>query len=228
VFSLARQEEKLRDAPYFPMLKEAPPRSGFIELDEYRRLFRVLSDYLQLPLAIGYFTGMRESEILNLTWDRIDLLRSTITLRPGETKNDEGRSIPMVSELRELLAAQRAKSAAVATAYVAFRIDRRGHAVKIGNFRKAWRSATKKAGLGGLLFHDLRRSAVRNLVRCGVPEQIAMDITGHKTRSVFSRYNIVSERDRQDAAKRLEEHFAFEHKTNTKMLQNSASGSVIQ
>jgi hypothetical protein len=113
---------------------------------------------------------------------------------------------------------------------VCFRVDQRGKAVRIGGFKKAWQSACVKVRLGsfelaegsvlrkdrpngkpkpkrtyvGLLFHDLRRSAVRNLVRSHVPEKIAMAISGHKTRAVFDRYNIVSEDDLAEAARKLE------------------------
>jgi hypothetical protein len=68
---------------------------------------------------------------------------------------------------------------------------------------QAWKSQSRYVGL---LFHDLRRSAVRNMVRRGVPETVAMKISGHKTRSVFDRYDVTSERDLREAARMIESH----------------------
>jgi integrase len=91
MFNLAKQDVKLRDIPCFPMAKEARPRQGFFECEQYDQLFAALPDYLRLPFSIGYFSGMRDGEILGLEWDQVKFLEGIIRLRAGETKNDEAR-----------------------------------------------------------------------------------------------------------------------------------------
>ena len=129
---------------------------------------------------MAYYTGMRLGKILNLRWRNINFLEAEARLDPGTTKNDAARTIPLAGELLGMLKMERQKHQ-----HGDFVFTRDGRPVKI--FRKAWTSACKRAGLAGLLFHDLRRTGLRNLVRAGVPERVATAISGHKTRSVFER-----------------------------------------
>ena len=127
-------------------------------------------------------------------------------MNPGTTKNDEGRVFPFTQELRELLVLQKEETEQLQRQQdmlIPWVFHREGK--KLGDFRKSWETACKKAGVPGRIPHDFRRTAVRNLVRAGIPERVAMQMTGHKTRSVFERYNIVSEGDLDAAAKRLDE-----------------------
>jgi len=260
MFHLALEDERLRTVPHFPMLKEAAPRSGFFELDQYQKLLAALPDYLRLPLAIGYNAGMRRSEVLNLRWEQINFMENTIVLLPGQTKNDLGRTIPIVPQLRALLVEQHAKRQD-GCPYVCFRLDRRGHAAKIGGFRRAWQSRCVRLGFGrmepvtdpatgemiyekrsdrehgkpkakmvysGLVYHDLRRSFIRNLVRSGTSEKVSMKFSGHLSRQVFDRYNISSEKDVAEAGARLAAYLEKNgDKTGTALHQNAASGSAV-
>jgi len=151
-------------------------------------------------------TGWRTpSEVLPLHWRQADFEAGTVRLDADTTKNGEGRIFPMTRELRALLGAQREYTDTVQRDHgiiCPWVFHRNGKPIK--SFRRAWRSACKQAGLPGMIPHDFRRTAVRNLVRVGIPERVAMTMTGHKTRSVFERYNIVSPGDLTEAARKLD------------------------
>jgi integrase len=179
------------------MLEEDNARAGFFDDADFKRLRGKLPDYLQGLVTFAYFTGWRKGEILGLTWANVDRKAKVIRLDPGTTKNSEGRTLPYdaLAELRAVIDAQwKERRRLVARGSLCpWVFSRNGQ--KIGSFVKAWKAACKQAGCPGKLFHDFRRTAVRNLVRAGVSEHTAMQITGHKTRSVFDRYDIVNEDD---------------------------------
>jgi integrase len=136
--------------------------------------------------SCGYETFHRTFQ-RSIEWR--DIEDGTIRLRPEVSKNAKGRVLILVGALAELIERRRRDRIDL----VPYVFHRNGE--KILRFDKAWRRACRKAGVSGKLVHDLRRTAIRNMIRAGVPERIAMEISGHKTRSVFDRYNIVNEED---------------------------------
>ncbi len=213
---LAQERGQLNRMPRIHLLQEAAPRAGFFEREDFERVRRQLRKRpdLQLAVTIAYTFGWRmQSEVLPLTHAQVDLAAGTLRLEPGTTKNREGRIAYLTPELNAMLAEQldRVKALSRLLGRVIpslFPNPRKGRlqGLPLRDFRKAWTTACMRSGLTGMIRHDLRRTAVRNLVRSGVPETVAMKITGHKTRSVFDRYNIVSDADLRDAARKLHGH----------------------
>lgn len=203
-FTLAIANSKQIKKPSIKLLPENNIRTGFFEEPQFRSLCKFLPEYL-LPVArFAYITGWRKSEILSLQWKQVDFPGGEVRLFPGSTKNKAGRTFPFTSELREVLIEQRQETDALQREQGrlipwVFHI----YGDRFRSFPKSWKTACKKAGLAGNLFHDFRRTAIRNLVRAGVSENIAMKLCGHKTRSVFDRYDIVSGTDLKEAALKL-------------------------
>jgi integrase len=197
---------KVMTMPYIPTLKENDTRTGFFEREQFEQIHKHLPDYVQPVITFAYITGWRTlSEILPLEWRHVDFQAGTVRLDPQMAKNKEGREFPFTAELRKVLEEQRARAATLRREegiVCPWVFPRRGK--RFASYRKSWATACKKAGLPGRIPHDFRRTAVRNLVRAGVSEKVAMQMTGHKTRSVFERYNIVSPQDLVEAARRLD------------------------
>ncbi len=211
--------------------------SQAVEAKEYilrdEAIKRHLRPDLKVAVSIAYAFGWRmQSEVLTLQRSQVDLNACTIRLKPGTTKNEEGRLVYLTPELVDLLKAQDER-VRILEMHLGRRVEwvfpylsgeHKGK--RIQDFRKAWKTACREAILDGLegeerakreaellaspeqsllkmLRHDFRRTAVRNLVNRGVPGRVAMKITMHKTRAVFDRYHIVSSAGFQEAAQKL-------------------------
>jgi integrase len=191
---------RIASVPDFPHLRETNVRQGFVTPEQYAKLVAHCHHlWLRAMLETAYNYGWRVSELLHLRVGQVDLVSRTIRLEPGTTKNQEGREVTIESaRLLELLG--QCVEGKRAEDHVFTRGDK-----PIRDFRKSWENLCTAAGVPGLLFHDLRRTAARNLRAAGVPEEIIMRIAGWKTSSVFKRYAIVDQADVRAALQQLEQ-----------------------
>jgi integrase len=210
MFSLGKKctPPKVGNIPYIPKLKEDSARKGFFEHDDFIAVRDALPEYLKPLITFGYVYGWRVSEIRNLTWDKVDLIQKSVRLEPGETKNDASRTVYLNDELKNMF--ERLYEERNPECVYVF--QREGQ--RIVDFTYSWKKACKEVGIKRM-FHDLRRTAVRNLVRSGVPERVAMQITGHKTRFVFDRYDIVSPADLVRATALVTDYLFMKQDENT-------------
>jgi len=193
---------KVALVPYIPLLKEDNARSGFFEHGDFVAMLENLPEYLKGFAIFGYKTGCRSQEIKSLEWRHVDRQNRSITIPPENDKTGKGRSLYLDDELLAIIEAQHAQRRKVGKKLSPWVFPGRNGFDQIRDLRRSWKTACEKAGIGHFLFHDLRRTAVRNMVRSGIPERVAMQISGHQTRAVFDRYNIVSEQDLKDAAEK--------------------------
>jgi integrase len=194
--------------PPVEKIPEDNVRTGFLEKADYDRLLTELPTYLKLALMIAYHTGCRLAEVMSLRWADVNLERGEITVRAENAKNKKHRTLPIYGDMKDALVRQNAERDEVYPKLEWVFHD--GGGKRLFTFYKAWKSACERAGLDGRLFHDLRRSAVRNMVRAGIPEKVAMAISGHRTRHVFDRYNIVTDKDLAAAADQMARYLASE------------------
>jgi integrase len=221
---LAKRDRKIQDVPYIEFQKEPPARKGFLEREKFDELVGLLPTHLRPLVTFLYYCGCRIGETLAIEWPQVNLDARLIRLEPEQTKTSEARVLPLPSVLVAMLQAVEPKE---------------GRVFDGTNLRKEWMTACHSAGLGtrievegkpypyykGLTLHDLRRSAVRNLRNAGVAETVAMKISGHKTRSVFERYNIVSTEDVSDAMRAVESASLAAGKTATTPAKTIDAGS---
>lgn len=207
---LALQRGKIIRAPKMPsrLSEKGNVRLGFFEKSELQALLPHLPEPLGDMARVAFATGWRRGELLGLTWEVV----SRDEIRLGTTKNGEPRSLPLDAELRvvfERLRKAREYTRESGVGLSAYVFHRHGKPVSRNLFGKQWRRACIKVGLGrrvknedgvlcyvGKHFHDFRRTAARNMIRGGVPQSVAMRVTGHETDAMFIRYDITDNRDK--------------------------------
>jgi len=217
---LAQERGTLPNAIKVRRLPEHNARQGFLERADLEALVAALPDDLQDFTRFAYLTAWRRGEVATLRWSDVDRTGGVIRLRPEHSKNGRGRTVAIEGDLGAIIE-RRAQARVIPgrageperIAELVFHRASR----PIRDFRSAWATACIEAGLYRVdgtnpdgserrvptrLFHDLRRSGVRNMVRAGVRERVAMEVSGHKTRAIFDRYNITSEDDLREAMKR--------------------------
>jgi integrase len=202
-FTLAVDSGTLAIAPKFPSLPEHNARQGFFEHGDFYAVLAQLRDPGVVDfLEWFYLTGMRPEETRSLTWECFDRETWTLRLHARDAKIGQARMLALEGPLRATVE-RRLKDRRFGCDFVFHRNGKR-----VGEFRKSWKSACRRAGVSGKIPYDLRRTAVRNTVRAGVPERVAMAISGHKTRAVFDRYNITSEKDLREAVTKTAEYLS--------------------
>jgi integrase len=186
--------------PHFEMLPVDNARSGILTHEEYRIIRDALPPYARVALVIAYHTGARKGEIRKIRKDKIEFRAARIDLPGRTTKNKTPRYLPIYGDMR----AELDMALSATNPECPLLVQHEGKPVF--DWEKSWRAACAEANIPGTLFHDLRRTALTNMIEAGFSEKEAMEISGHKTRAVFDRYHIVSERRLKQLAVKLEEH----------------------
>ena len=197
------------DIPHFPLFRKLNNQRWIrLSPEEFNRLHAALPAHLQAPTRLAYYNGLRREEIFGLKWSDVDWDAGIIRLSGTVTKTGEPRMTPIpepvMADLRQLFPKR--------TPGLGFVFEHDGE--RIGDFRKTWRDALRRAKLPEeFVFHGLRYCAASNLTSAGVPQVLAQPITGHVTASIFRRYNLVSDADLADAGRKVTTYIANRAKT---------------
>lgn len=215
-FTLAHTEGRITEVPRFPHIEVDNARQGFFEAADFEAVCAQLPPVLADMARFAYLSGWRKLEVQELKWAEVDLRGGIIKLSPERSKSKKGRTLPLVGELWEIIMRRedvRRYETPQLTKLLEWVFHREGQPIR--QFKVAWRNACKRAGVEGMMFHDLRRTAIRNLTRAGVSQATAMEITGHRTISVFNRYNIVDEQDMRLAQEKMQAYLRADTQERT-------------
>ena len=228
--NLAIRARLLTNKPYIPSVKIDNARQGFLTMTDVEAVAREMGADLAPVVRFAALTGWRKGEVKSLRWRQVDFDAGTVRLEPGTTKNKEGRTFPFraLPPLERLLTEQRARTDEVEREQgriVTHVFHRQGEPIL--DMRGSWRKATARAGIPGAWFHDLRRTAVRNLERAGVSRSVAMKLTGHKTEAIYRRYAIADSVVLEEGVEKLARLHEAEPRGRTVVPLNPASNGTV-
>lgn len=188
-----------------PRLPENNVREGYLSHEDYVKLRGALPAHYRLLLICGYHLGTRLGELCQVEWSRVNFDRREILLPRATAKNDKPRIVPIYGEMEKALQAEkRLQEDRYPSCRWVFQRD--GYQL---TFRWAtWNKLVSEAGVTGFKFHDLRRTAVTNMIDAGIPEKDAMEISGHTTRKMLERYHIIRRETIQRVGSTMEKVFA--------------------
>ncbi len=196
--------------PKFELLDETDNvREGVFKPEEMQKVLSHLpDDGLRDYVAFAYSTGMRKGELSALRWSYVH--GDTIIVPAGVCKNKKPHRIPVAGPLIAILKRREAARSFESNGTTQFSefIFHRGDGRPITEFRRSWRTATRLAGCGNRIFHDLRRTCISDMIDAGVPQSTCMSISGHKTISVFLRYALSSDESKSEALEKTAQHQA--------------------
>ena len=202
IYNLAMREELVDKNPCFKvsMLPENNKRDRVISHEEFQKLLSYLPAHAAQIVTVAYYTGMRAGEIFNLTWDKVNLKEGYIDLGAEDTKTGEPRRIYLNEVLKDLFS-ELGKVRQIGHNFV---FTYRGNPLK--SIKDSFKKGCKEAGIKDLRFHDLRHTFNTNMRKAGIDRSVIMKIMGHKSTSMFQRYNTVDTEDIRIAMDKFDDY----------------------
>lgn len=177
-----------------------------MEHNVYRHVRDLLPPYARIALVVGYRTGARKGEIRGIRVNDVDFAAGRIAVRKKATVQKGGmRYLPIYGDMAAELSMAVSLAQAAKCQYIV-----QDDGKQVFDFEKAWKTACRLARAPQALFHDLRRTALTNMIGAGFSEKEAMEISGHKTRAVFDRYHIVSTKRIKELSRKMESFAAVQ------------------
>lgn len=205
-FKLLFEGGQISQVPVIKLLEDENVRQGFISKADFDNLVENLDPQARDIAIFLYNSGWRSKEAMTLEWRDVDVESGMIRLRRENSKNKRARMLPLSGELRNVIE-RRVNGKRLDCPFVFHRNGK-----QIRSFRKTWGTACEAIGQPDLVPHDMRRSAVRNFRKAGLSENEGMMMSGHKTNSIYRRYDIIDEDDLKESMGKVQEYLKAQPK----------------